>query len=51
MMGKPELEKYRENGDFIANDPRITPLGKFLRRTSLDELPQLFNVIRGDLLV
>jgi exopolysaccharide biosynthesis polyprenyl glycosylphosphotransferase len=50
MMGKPELARqYRENGDFIANDPRITPLGKFLRRTSLDELPQLFNVIRGDL--
>lgn len=31
----------------IANDPRITRVGKFIRRTSLDELPQLFNVIRG----
>ena len=33
----------------IANDPRITKVGKILRRTSLDELPQLFNVIRGEM--
>ncbi len=33
----------------IKNDPRITKFGKFLRRTSIDELPQLFNVLKGDL--
>jgi len=33
----------------INNDPRITPVGKFLRKTSIDELPQLINVLKGDM--
>lgn len=49
-MGKPELiRKYRKGGDYLANDPRVTKVGRFLRRTSIDELPQLFNILKGDI--
>lgn len=49
-MGKPHLiTKYRANGDCLKNDPRLTKFGKLLRKTSLDELPQLFNIFKGDI--
>ena len=43
-----QMKEYKENYK-LTNDPRITKIGKFLRKTSLDELPQLFNIIKGDL--
>jgi exopolysaccharide biosynthesis polyprenyl glycosylphosphotransferase len=50
LMGKPELSKqYRDNGDFLPKDPRVTKLGRFMRTYSLDELPQLFNIIKGEI--
>lgn len=49
-MDRPDLLKeYRESGDRLERDPRVTAVGRFLRRTSMDELPQLINVVRGDL--
>lgn len=49
LADHPEEKQQWEEYHKLDNDPRVTPIGKFIRRTSIDELPQLLNVLLGDM--
>ena len=52
LFSNPEmLKKLRTGSNKIANDPRVTRIGKFIRKYSIDEIPQMYNVLKGDMSV
>lgn len=50
LQSNPKLlEEYKKNSYKIVDDPRITRVGKFIRKVSIDEMPQFFNVLKGEM--